>query len=263
MNKAITLTVVLLLGMGVVPASSAVESPGPERPRSPPGAETDGSCGKAIERSAFLNGWELFEAADACAREEVADDAVFLLLAGQVRGLTDMTLLTPVSAADMQVVAELYGAMFYRYGGSGPDELFRDAVRANAIFERLKQWRPEFPESYSPGWRYEAPVEGERYQAMVEHSVESRLAKLQSYRNLIEDDRYYAVHRERQKLLARNNNTVVHGTLDGDRIAELDDVLESIASSIPRFPEPPLPPELRFEAPPNLDAWFEELEAKE
>ena len=69
----------------------------------------------------------MFEGAEACAGVEASDDAVFLLLAGQVRALTDMSLLTPDSDADQAAAAELYGALYYKYGGSGPDELFRDA----------------------------------------------------------------------------------------------------------------------------------------
>ena len=151
MKTAAMLTVVLLVSMGVGSVSFADEEAGLERPSSLPPAATDEPCRRAIEQSAVLNGGQLFEAAEACAREEAADDAVFLMLAGQVRAVTDMSLLEPVSEFEQSAVVELYVALYYKYGGAGPDELFRDAVRATAMFERLGTWRPVFSESYSPG----------------------------------------------------------------------------------------------------------------
>ena len=189
MNFAATVVVGALLGAGVVSVGSAAEESGPERSNSRPGGDSDRPCRQAIEQSALLNGEQLFEAADACARAGVVDDAVFLLLAGQARALTDISLLKPVSEAEQGADTKLYGALYYKYGGSGSAELFRDAFRAAAMVERLRTWRPAFPEGYSPGWRYHGPVDSERYQATVNRSIESRLAKLESYRRSLADDR--------------------------------------------------------------------------
>ena len=259
MKRAVTLTVVLLLGIGAWPVSAAPDEH--ERPTSRLWDATDISCRRAIEQSTSLNGPQLFRAAEACARDEQSDDTVFLLLAGQVRALTDMSLLAPRSEPDEDAAAELYGALYYKYGGSGPDELFRNADRATAMFERLRTWQPAFSESYTPGWRYKPPVESDRYHLMVDYSIRSRLAKLETYKNLIEDDRYYAVHRERQEILDRNDNRIVADTDDADRIGELDQIAATIARSIPRVPEPPLPKELRPDYGPNPNAQFEQLHA--
>lgn len=265
MKPAGTLMFVLLFGVGVVSVSSAVEEAGQERLGSQSGSDSDRTCRQAIERSALLNGGQLFDAAEACAREGAADDAVFLLLAGQVRALTDLSLLKPVSEEEQRAVTRLYGALYYKYGGSGPDELFRDPVRASAMFERLGRWRPAFPEDYYPGWTYRGPVESDRYRAKMDHTIESRLAKLSSYRNLLEDDRYYAVHRERQALLARNDNTIGPDTdaADRARVAELDELAAKISRSIAREPEPSLPPELLPDTAPNASAPQEERDAGE
>ena len=261
MKAACTLMVVLLFGMGVASVSSAIEEAGQERP----GAAADRPCHQAIERSALLNGRQLFEAAEACAREGTVDDATFLLLAGQVQALTDMSLLKPVSEAEQRAVTRLYGALYYKYGGSGPDELFRDPVRASAMIERLDRWRPAFREGYNPGWRYQGPVDSNRYRSMVDHPMDSRLAKLAWYRNLLEDDRYYAVHRERHELLARNNNRVGSemNAADRTRIAELDELATKISRSVARVPEPPLPPELLPDTAPNASALEEQRDAVE
>ena len=250
-----------MLGIGLYPPSAAAADPTTDRSTPVPATDIDPACRLAIQRSTSLNGGQLFESAEACAGAEASDDAVFLLLAGQVRALTDMSLLTPDSDADQAAAAELYGALYYKYGGSGPDELFRDADRATAMFERLRSWRPEFSASYSPGWDYQRPVEIERYQLMVDYSIRNRLAKLESYRNLLQDDRYYAVHREHRELLARNNNRTVAGTDDANRIAELQELLDTISASIARVPEPPLPKELQPDYAPNPDAEFEQLHA--
>ena len=98
---------------------------------------------------------------------------------------------------------------------------------------------------------------------MVDHGIESRLAKLERYRNLLEDDRYYAVHQERQELLARNNNRIVAGTDDANRIAELDELAETIERSIPRVPEPPMPRELLPYTAPNASAPLGELDTSD
>ena len=263
MKTAAKLILVLLLGVNVSSVTFADEETGLEQPISQPGAGTDEPCRRAIEQSALLNGGELFEAAEACARVEEADDAVFLMLVGQVRALTDMSLLEPASVADQTTVGELYGALYYKYGGSGPDELFRNAVRATAMFERLGTWRPDFSEHYSPGWRYRSPSGGDVYQLMADHSMDVRLAKLERYRNLLEDDRYYAVHRERQELLARNNNRIVAGTDDADRIGELDELADAISGSIPLVPVPEPPRELLLYTAPNAGAPLEEIDTSD
>lgn len=220
---------------------------------------TDIPCTRAIERSTLLNGPQLFRAAEACAREDQSDDAVFLLWAGQVRAMVDIYLLEPRSGADRQAVGELYGAMYYTYGGSGPDELFRDAEKARRMFVRLSAWRPSFSDGYDPGWTYESPVEVGRYMLMVDHSKRSRLAKLETYRNLIQDDRYYAVQTERNEILARNDSRIVEGTEDASRIRELDQVAAALERSIPRVPEPTLPKELQPADGPDPDAEFRQL----
>lgn len=261
MKSAIGLPVALLLSIGVCPASAAVEEAAQERSPSVSPDGTNIACRRAIERSTSLNGGQLFEAAEACAEGGEADDAVFLMLAGQVRALTDMSLLTPDSEGDEAAAGQLYGTLFYKYGGPGPDELFRDADRTTAMLARLRNWRPVFSESYTPGWGYKGPVASERYELMVDHSIRSRLAELRSYGNLLENDRYYAIHRERHELLARNNYQITQGTDDANRIAELQQLLDSISDSIARVPEPLLPQELQPDYAPNPNAEFEQLHA--
>ena len=182
------------------------------------------------------------------------------MLTGQVRALTDMLLLEPVSESELSIVGELYAALYYKYGGSGPDELVRDTVRATAMFERLGTWRPDFSQRYSPGWRFQRPVDGDLYQSMADHNMEVRLAKLERYRNLLQDESYYKVHRERQNLLARNNNRIVAGTDDADRIAELNELAETISGSIPVVPGPRPPRELLPYMAPNARSPLEELD---
>lgn len=249
----------LLLGLVISRASASPDETGREGTASGLWAATDLPCARAIEQSTSLNGPQLFRAAEACARDEKSDDAVFLLWAGQVRAMADMFLLEPRSEPDREAAAELYGALFYKYGGSGPDELFRDPEKAAKMFARLSAWRPTFSDGYDPGWSYASPVEVGRYRLMVDHSKRSRLAKLATYRNLIQDDRYYAVQRQRAEILARNDSKVTQGTGDANRIRELDQIAATLARSIPRVPEPSLPKELQPDDGPNPDAEFRQL----
>lgn len=251
----------LLVALVVYEASASSDETGREGPASGLWDATDIPCPQAVERSTSLNGPQLFRAAEACTREERSDDAAFLLWAGQVRAMADMYLLEPRSGPDRDAAAELFGALYYTYGGSGPDELFRDAEKAAKMFVRLSAWRPSFSDAYDPGWSYESPVEVDRYRLMVDHSKRSRLAKLETYRNLIQDDRYYAVRTERNEILARNDSRIVEGTEDADRLRELDQVAAALARSIPRVPEPSLPKELEPVDGPDPDAEFRQLHA--
>ena len=248
----------LLIALVVTRVSGSPDETGREETDSGLWDATDIPCAQAIERSTSLNGPQLFRAAEACAHEEQSDDAVFLLWAGQVRAMADMFLLEPRSEPDREAVGDLYGALFYQYGGSGPDELFRDAEKAAKMFARLSAWRPSFSDGYDPGWSY-ATVEVDRYRLMLDHSIRSRLAKLETYRNLIQDDRYYAVQTERNEILARNASRITEGTEDANRIRELDQVAAALARSIPRVPEPPLPKELEPDYGPVPDAEFRQL----
>ena len=220
---------------------------------------TDVPCSQAIERSTSLNGMELFKSAETCSREERVDDAVFLLFAGQVRAMTDMSILEARSEPDEDAAGELYGALYFRYGGSGSDDMYRDADRIAGILKRLRSWRPSLPASYDPGWNYERPVDRDRYQSMADYGVRHRLAQLETYRNLIQDDRYFAIQQERGEIRARNNTGTVAGTEDADRLKELDRMQAAIRSSIPTVPAPPLPRELQPDYSPNPDADFVEL----
>lgn len=222
---------------------------------------TDIPCAQAIEQSTSLNGMELFKSAEACAREERVDDAVFFLVVGQVRAIADMSVLEPRSELDEDAAAELYGASYYTYGGAGPDDMYRDADRIAEMLRRLRSWRPSLTDGYDPGWNYERPVDGDRYRLMADYSIRTRLTQLESYRNLIQDDRYYAIQQERQEILAQGNSRTVTGTEDADRIQELDRMAAIIRSSIPSVPEPPLPKELLVHYRPNPDADFVELHA--
>lgn len=222
---------------------------------------TDMPCSQGLERSTSLNAMGLFKSAEACAREERVDDAVFLLVVGQVRAIADMSILKARSELDEDAAADLYGSLYYAYGGAGPDDMYRDADRIAEMLRRLRSWRPSLPDGYDPGWNYEPPVDRDHYQLMADYLIRTRLTQLETYRNLIQDDRYYAIQQERQGILGRSNSSTVAGTEDAERIEELDRMAAAIRGSIPTVPEPALPKELLANYSPNPDADFVELHA--
>ena len=201
-------------------------------------------CRQAVERRAILNAPQLLRAAEDCASAGEANDSVFLLLAGQVRAMTDMGVLQPQTEVDEMAMGQLYSAIYYRYGGSGSLELHRDVDRFSAIVERLRDWVPSVSDGYDPGWNRKSPVDYDRYGLMLDYSLRERVAKLEWYNNLVQEDRFFEAAKERDEILARNNSRVVAGTDDANRLDELRRITDEIDESNP-YQAPPLPRELQ------------------
>ena len=201
-------------------------------------------CDEAIEKRDILNGPQFFRAAEDCARNGAAMDSVFLLLAGQVRAMSDLSVLRPQTESDEIAMGELYSAIYYGYGGSGSLEMHRDADSFAEIVERLRGWAPSISAGYNPGWDHKSPVDRERYRLMIDYSLRERVAKLEWYNKLVQDDRYFAAAKERDEILARNDSRVVAGTDDAKRLDELRRITDAVGQSNP-YRAPPFPKELQ------------------
>lgn len=188
-------------------------------------APTD--CDTALREAEVRNAEALFTGANICGAISRDDDATFLLLAGQARAMADMAAVMPESLpppdADGLIdlsdlpeppfgVIDLYGFIYGYGGGAGPTELYRDPVRTERLFTRLREWRPERPSGYDPGWSGSRTVSADAYAASIAEQVTHRIAQLAPLARLYRDDAYYALERQAQALRDENNSTFEVGT---------------------------------------------------
>ena len=99
------------------------------------------------------------------------------------------------------------------------------------MFERLKKLAAgDSPRATRPAGATRLPLKASDTKSWWTTRYARSSGQTAVVRNLLQDERYYAVHREHRELLARNNNRIVAGTDDADRIAELQDLLDTISS---------------------------------
>ena len=189
-------------------------------------------CTQAMEQSETLNGLELFQASASCFREEKQFEGTFLLIVGQIRAMTDVSVVLPLGDADKTAMVELYGLIFHQSAGAGYDELYRDPALAGELFRRLERWTPLFSDDYDPGWNYERKAKSGSYARAANSHKAQRIAQLQHYAALIRRDDYYAASKELDDLQRRNPEGFDAKSRDADRAAELMKVMRRIDREI-------------------------------
>jgi hypothetical protein len=209
--------------------------------------------------STTLNGVALIEAAGSCFREDKQLEGTFLLLAGQIRSSADLALLRPVDDADERATGELYGLLYFKAGGAGPDQLYRDSSMTRTLFGQLDEWSPSFFDGYNPGWKYKKSSRTDLYEETLRNSKAGRLAQLRHYVSLINDDVYYAASRELAEIQKRNPTGIVTNTPDGERMKQLYEVMQQASRSIRSPSVPKFEGSQRHLFEPDLDASFKQL----
>ena len=104
-------------------------------------------------------------------------------------------------------VIDLYGFIYGYGGGAGPKDLYRDEVRTERLFTRLREWEPARPDGYDPGWSGSRIVSPESYSTTVAEQVAYRIGQLSPLARLYRDDAYFALELQAQALLEANNST--------------------------------------------------------
>ncbi len=186
------------------------------------------ACTEAMERSETLNGLELFRASKSCFREAKRLEETFLLVVGQIRAMTDVSVLLPLGDADKTAVVELYGLMFSQSAGAGYDELYRDQASTDELFSRLNRWTPLISDAYDPGWNYKRHAKSGPYARAANNQKAQRIEQLQHYAALIRRDDYYAASKELDELQRRNPEGFGAKSHDADRAAELMKLMRQI-----------------------------------
>ena len=178
------------------------------------GADNDDliACENSMENANILNSYELWEGASYCSKVKEIFNSTFLLLTGQIRAMTDMSILVASTDEEEIKVSELYGMIYYKTGGSGFDELYRDEVKKNKLFNSLLSWSATVSETYSPGWKYKHNFSNKKYEQMLACQKATRIDKLNWYSSLIQNDEYYNASNELNAFMLKYGNTVTSGT---------------------------------------------------
>lgn len=113
-----------------------------------------------------LNSMELMTAATAAKQLGRSTDAGFLVLASNLRRRIDRVVYPPKQkGADSPEV--LASALNATLGSALMKSLQDDPAAFKEVIDRLAKWKPEFPSSYDPGWKYENRLEGEELEAAI------------------------------------------------------------------------------------------------
>lgn len=127
---------VTLLAVSLIPSAIASEAPTGSGNTWKFSAKT--GCTEAKRHSGRLNYIELLNAGGACFREKNIVGTTYFLLLSQIRFRIDSELLFP-RVEEAKVKRGRFSAyLFYRAGGSGPDEIYRDAKKRHELFSPLK-----------------------------------------------------------------------------------------------------------------------------
>ena len=222
-------------------------------------AEAVDDCNAAASDAPGLNARELWSGASSCGKAGDMSRATFLLLAGQIRGMTDMSVLDPATDEDEIKVGELYGVLYYQAGGSGDDELLRDQERTTNLFRELRGWNPALVESYDPGWSYKANVDANYYANMIACQREIRIGKLEWYSGLVRNDVYYEAQKELKEFQTANPGPTTVGTDEHDKVQEIMARMNSHSSDMPMPSQTPPECEFAMQYEPDPDADFKQL----
>ncbi len=235
-TRAATLAAVALLAVTLEPVHAAEPN----------------TCAEALSLTETANARTLFAGAELCAAENDTFSATLLLVVGQIRGMVDLTLLSPADESATRPAAELYQAIFYRYGGLGSDDVYSDHSAAERLIERIDGWSPAFDAQYDPGWSYRPSDRHALYAAFARERIDERLHDIRRRVTLLADPRYAALSQEMAALSRETQSTYTVGSEAYERHQDLQQRSETLEAEIlAGFPPPPegsvldgLPPEI-------------------
>ncbi len=190
------------------------------------------TCNDAINSAAELNAYDLWSGAGDCSKSNLKRETNFLLIAGQIRAMSDMSVLEPASDEEGVKVGDLYGVLYYKSGGSGFDEIYRDAIEFGQLFRDLESWTAKLHKKYNPGWEYKANIDPTYYDQMTICQKKLRISKLKWYSNLVRNDKYYELSTQLSKLQADNSGAFQVGTETYKQYQSISSKINSVSSKI-------------------------------
>ena len=204
------------------------------------GAAADTSlCESAVKAAAQDNAMALFRGAEACAQDDNETDATFLLVVGQIRALSDMTILQPADDESKLKAGELYRNLYYNYGGMGPDEFYRKSTQVDALVKKVNNTDLTLNSNYDPGWRFRSSSKTDIYPQIIESNRARRIWQINNTANRLQNDEYYALYRAERDLRKRNP-VYKQGTPAYAEAERLMALMRKIEQNIQLMPEPKL-----------------------
>jgi hypothetical protein len=231
MRRRAALAVALALAATPSRAQHVLYQPLLDRLRVDPAQVTRADCTGPVESAPRLNAMELFRGAAVCAALNIPVEGNFLLVAGQVRAITDMSLMLPESEADRRAPAALYGLIFFQLGGPGREEVYRDSAATARLLQLLDAWSPALAPTYDPGWSAGRRPDVAAYQTALAEEKARRRRQLTAIARAFSDDDYYALHQEFTALQQRVR-VFVEGTPDAARADALQRRMDARARAL-------------------------------
>lgn len=193
-------------------------------------------CESSKKLVSIMNASELFDATSVCWLEGKKDLSAYLQNIGQIRAITDMTLYTPQKEDERNVI-ELYSRLYYEFGGSGDDEIFRSEERYATLISQIDTVMLTNENGYSPGWKYKSNSKKKLYSQFLNDAKNKRLWQLKSYKNLLTNDIYYEAHKA-ASLLQLENSTFEVGTEAYGEYQRLNEIMRQSSLTIEKLPPP-------------------------
>ena len=194
-------------------------------------------CSLAVEQRLELNAFELFEAANTCASEDKKFEANLVLLTGQVRAMTYMTIFEPAGEEDKVRAGEIYGLIYARYGGLGFDEPYVEKFRSDELFAILRATPIELESNYSPGWSYKSTARKELYDGVASDQLAVRLWNVEHLAKLLQIPAYLDAHQAMNKLTSGQGAIDVNSPVM-EEIRRIRTVMDEAAQGVEKGPEP-------------------------
>jgi hypothetical protein len=213
--------VAVLCVVGLTPARPALAAADPV------------SCTDAIAGAQTLNASDLWRGAGECTEAGKMRETNFLLITGQIRAMTDMNVLEPATDNDREGVTELYSVLYYRAGGSGFSEIYRDANNYEQLTKALDDWAPTFNADYQPGWKFKALTDSTDYDRMMACQKAFRMSKLRWYASLVQNDEYYELSQQQQALREKNPGAMKAGSEVAKQYSALAEKIKVVSSKMP------------------------------
>jgi hypothetical protein len=176
------------------------------------------------------NGPQLFYAAVVEAHLGNKIESLKYLISGQIRSTTDMSLLEPRGESDEKLIAELYGMIFYQFGGAGGNEIYQDESVYPEVLENIRLYTPVIGKTYNPGWNHKEAPSTEEYSIFISEGKDHRLKQLTDLVSLLKNPEYVALSEQLKELQKEPDG-------GGKRTLELINKMREI-SGAPKVPIP-------------------------
>ena len=125
-----------------------------------------------------------------------------------------------VTAKDKEKAANLYGLIFYKFGGPGNYDIYQDRDQFNKIIKQIEQWEPSFDGYYSPGWKFKK-IDKTAYVDAVNKNKNIRFKQMNEYQIRYSDKGYMEVQQEIDEMDRQHSSTYHVGTEAYKKIGEL------------------------------------------